>query len=43
MTISTDETSVDLHTMIANEIQTRVEARAATVVTEIEREYFSPA
>lgn len=38
VSISTDDTSVDLHAMVANEIQTRIDAQAATIVTEFERE-----
>ena len=37
VSISTDDTSVDLHAMVANEIETRVEA-PATIVTKIESE-----
>ena len=35
VSISTDDTSVDLHTMVANEIQTRIKAQPTTVVAEI--------
>jgi hypothetical protein len=37
VSISTDDTSVDLHAMVANEIQTRIETQPTTVVTEVIR------
>ncbi len=38
VSISTDDTSVDLYSMVTNEIKTRITAQAADVVTEIESE-----
>lgn len=36
VSISTKDTSVDFQTMVSNEIQTRIAAKSATIVTEIE-------
>jgi len=38
VSISTDDAEVDLYAMIANEIQTRVEAQVAGIITEIASE-----
>ena len=38
VSISTDDTSVNLYSMIANEIKTRIAAQVADVVTEIASE-----